>query len=97
MQCNLIDECLKRSNLPRAIETLLLELLCQKCCAQDECCVLLSFRLQITGDLKNIFAVKSGYLFGHQKLELEKPHLSTKSMKTISEGPCTVNIFLSMI
>lgn len=91
MQRNLINQCLKRSNLPRTIEALLLELLCQECCAQDERCVLLALCLQITGDLQNILTVKSGYLFRHHKLELEKQHLSTKSIKAISESPCKVN------
>lgn len=44
--------------------TLLLKLLSQESCAQDEGCVLLPLRLQITCDLQDILTVKPGYLFG---------------------------------
>lgn len=47
---------------PGAVKALLLKLLCQESCAQDEGGVLLPLSLQITRDLQHILAVESGYL-----------------------------------
>lgn len=58
--------CFERKYLPRAVKALLLKLLCQESCAQDECRVLLSLSLQITRDLQNVLTVESGDLFREQ-------------------------------
>ena len=48
-----------RKHSPGTVQALLLKLLCQESCAQDEGVVLLPLRLQSTCDLQYVLTVKS--------------------------------------
>lgn len=81
---------------PWAIKVLLLKLLCQKSCAQDEGRVLLPLDLQITCDLQYVLAVESGNL-SKEQMYCDWTEFWEINLKVMSDSSCLPHVINTCI